>query len=232
MRGAGTANRALAVLSSLMQHAEALGLRPDHSNPCRGLRRRKSGFEARYLTDGEFAALGRALDVWDKTRLWPPRHCGSRGHANRKRFGCGGSTCTMTGWCYRVPRLAPGRSGSRLRHAPSSPASRAETTPRVFATNTGDPVRVAAAWYAIRPASGLGRRANPRSTALPCCCRGQRRHRSPDRFRVARPRRHQDDVRVCPPCRGAGVRRSGSGVVPPCNHARAREEWQCLSGPA
>ena len=56
-----SANRALAVLSSLMKHAEALGLRPEGSNPCRGLRRRKSRFEARYLTDDEFAAFGVAL---------------------------------------------------------------------------------------------------------------------------------------------------------------------------
>jgi len=56
-----SANRALAVLSSLMQHAETLGLRPENSNPCRGLRRYKSGFEAHYLRDGEYAALGRAL---------------------------------------------------------------------------------------------------------------------------------------------------------------------------
>ena len=60
--GAGSANRALAVLSSMMKHAEALGLRREDSNPCKGLRRRKTGFKAHYLTDGEFAALGRALD--------------------------------------------------------------------------------------------------------------------------------------------------------------------------
>ena len=59
---AGSANRALAVLSSMMKHAEALGLRREDSNPCKGLRRRKTGFEAHYLTDDEFAALGRALD--------------------------------------------------------------------------------------------------------------------------------------------------------------------------
>ena len=41
-----SANRALAVLSSLMKHAETLGLRPENSNPCRGLRRYKSGFKA------------------------------------------------------------------------------------------------------------------------------------------------------------------------------------------
>ncbi len=59
---AGTANRALAVLSSMMKHAEALGLRREDSNPCKGLRRRKTGFTAHYLSDDEFAALGRALD--------------------------------------------------------------------------------------------------------------------------------------------------------------------------
>ena len=59
---AGSANRALAVLLSMMRHAEALGLRREDSNPCKGLRRRKTGFEAHYLTDDEFAALGRALD--------------------------------------------------------------------------------------------------------------------------------------------------------------------------
>ena len=33
--------RSLALLSSLMKHAETLGLRPEDSNPCRGLRRYK-----------------------------------------------------------------------------------------------------------------------------------------------------------------------------------------------
>ena len=58
----GIGERALAVLSSMMKHAEARGLRREDSNPCKGLRRRKTGFEAHYLTDDEFAALGRALD--------------------------------------------------------------------------------------------------------------------------------------------------------------------------
>ncbi len=58
----GSANWALAAMSSKMKHAETLALRPDGSNPCRGLRRRRTGFEAHYLTDDEFAALGRALD--------------------------------------------------------------------------------------------------------------------------------------------------------------------------
>ena len=58
---AGTANRSLAVLSSLLKHAKDLGLRSEGSNPCRGLRRRKTNFKAHYLSDAEFAALGWAL---------------------------------------------------------------------------------------------------------------------------------------------------------------------------
>ncbi len=79
-RRAGSANRALAVLSSMMKHAEALGLRREDSNPCRGLRRRKTGFEAHYLTDGEFAALGRALDGAEAE--WPVAVAGLLGHAD------------------------------------------------------------------------------------------------------------------------------------------------------
>jgi len=37
------------------------GCDPEGSNPCRGLRRRKTGFEAHYLTDVEIAPLGWAL---------------------------------------------------------------------------------------------------------------------------------------------------------------------------
>ena len=54
--------RALSVLSSMLRHAETLGLRPEGSNPCAGLRRRSSQFKARYLSDEEFHRLGLALD--------------------------------------------------------------------------------------------------------------------------------------------------------------------------
>ena len=39
-----SANWALAAMSSVMKPSERLGLRPEDSNPCRGLRRRESGF--------------------------------------------------------------------------------------------------------------------------------------------------------------------------------------------
>lgn len=56
-----TKNRALAVLSGMMRHAELTGYRPSDSNPCKGLRRRKSGFVAQYLSDQEWARLGAAF---------------------------------------------------------------------------------------------------------------------------------------------------------------------------
>lgn len=57
----GTRNRALAVLSGLMRHAEILGLRPPGSNPCQGLRRRKNRFEVHRLTRQDYGRLGEAL---------------------------------------------------------------------------------------------------------------------------------------------------------------------------
>ena len=58
----GSRNRILAVLSGLMLHAESLGFRAEGSNPCAGLRRRQTGFKARYLDDHDFSRLAAALD--------------------------------------------------------------------------------------------------------------------------------------------------------------------------
>lgn len=63
---AGTKNRALAVLSDLMNHAEIVGLRLPSSNPCKGLRRHKSGFVADYLDPAGYAKLEQSLQTWDQ----------------------------------------------------------------------------------------------------------------------------------------------------------------------
>ncbi|MEL6775178.1 MAG: tyrosine-type recombinase/integrase [Pseudomonadota bacterium] len=62
----GTSDRALAVLSGIMRHAEALGLRRPGTNPCRGLRRRKTGFKAQRLGRSDWARLGAVLDDRDE----------------------------------------------------------------------------------------------------------------------------------------------------------------------
>lgn len=56
-----TRNRALALLSGAMRHAELLGLRPPGSNPCEGLRRRQSSFKAEYLDGPGYAAMEQLL---------------------------------------------------------------------------------------------------------------------------------------------------------------------------
>ncbi len=60
---AGTKNRALAVLSSMVRHAELLGLRKPGKNPCAGLRRHQSDFNAEYLDADGYAVLNRVLDA-------------------------------------------------------------------------------------------------------------------------------------------------------------------------
>lgn len=57
----GGCNRSLSVLSSLMLHAETLGLRPEGSNPCAGLRRKRYGFSARYPTGRDYRKIGQAV---------------------------------------------------------------------------------------------------------------------------------------------------------------------------
>ncbi len=55
------ADRSMPVLSVIMKEAEAMGLRPEGSNPCRGIRRYSRKGRERFLTDGEMRRLGAAL---------------------------------------------------------------------------------------------------------------------------------------------------------------------------
>jgi integrase len=51
----------LCIMSSVMKHAEDLGIRPPGSNPCAGMRRKKTRFAGRHLGADDYGALGRAL---------------------------------------------------------------------------------------------------------------------------------------------------------------------------
>ncbi|MGI9506965.1 MAG: hypothetical protein ACR2RE_28320 [Geminicoccaceae bacterium] len=55
-------NRALSVLSLVMQDAELLGRRSESTNPCAGPTKRRATFEAQYLTDDELYRLVSAFD--------------------------------------------------------------------------------------------------------------------------------------------------------------------------
>ncbi len=55
------ADRSMPVLSVIMKVAEADGLRPEGSNPCRGIRRYRRKNRDRFLSDAEIGRLGKAL---------------------------------------------------------------------------------------------------------------------------------------------------------------------------
>ncbi|MYD22551.1 MAG: tyrosine-type recombinase/integrase [Holophagales bacterium] len=155
----GSANRALAVLSSMMKHAETLGLRREDSNPCKGLRRRKTRFEAHYLSDHDFTALGRALDGAEADHpvtvaaLRFLLYTGARKsealrlkwehiHGNRAVLP-DSKTGPRTIWL-----ASPARAVLAAR-------PRCVDCPWVFASSCGEPANVDREWHAIRERAGL-----------------------------------------------------------------------------
>ena len=155
----GSANWALAAMSSLMKHAETLGLRREDSNPCKGLRRRKTRFEAHYLSDDEFAALGRALDgaqAEHPVAVAAVRFLLYTGARKSEALGLR--------WEYvhgNRAVLPDSKTGPRTVWL-ASPARavlaarpRCARCPWVFASPCGAPVAVDRAWHAVRKAAGL-----------------------------------------------------------------------------
>ena len=57
------ANRTLGVISTMMNQAEAWGLRPDRTNPCYHVRKYKERKRERFLSPEELARLGLALEA-------------------------------------------------------------------------------------------------------------------------------------------------------------------------
>ncbi len=154
-----SANRALAVLSSLMKHAETLGLRPENSNPCRGLRRYKTGFEAHYLRDSEYAALGRALAGVEPD--YPVAVA-----AVRFLLYTGARKSEVLGLRWEHVHgnravLPDSKTGPRTiwlatpARAILDARPRRDDCPWVFASSTGTPVAVDKAWKAVRRAACL-----------------------------------------------------------------------------
>lgn len=58
------ANRVLALLSTMLNHAEALGWRPVGSNPCRHVKRYKEQKRRRYMTPDEARAIAALLEKY------------------------------------------------------------------------------------------------------------------------------------------------------------------------
>ena len=57
------ADRSMPVLSVVMREAERMGLRPEDSNPCRGIRRYRRRGRERFLSDDEIRRLSRKLSA-------------------------------------------------------------------------------------------------------------------------------------------------------------------------
>ena len=61
----GSFNRAIPIMSVMMQYAEKLGYRAKNTNPCRGVSRFKRDLPERYLSADEYRRLGRVLAEHD-----------------------------------------------------------------------------------------------------------------------------------------------------------------------
>ena len=63
------ADRSMPVLSVIMRDAEAMGLRPEGSNPCRGIRRNRRKGRERFLSDDDIRRLAVRLSAHEEH--WP-----------------------------------------------------------------------------------------------------------------------------------------------------------------
>ena len=63
------ADRSMPVLSVIMREAEAMGVRPEGSNPCRGIRRYRRKGRQRFLSDDELRRLSTVLKK--HANRWP-----------------------------------------------------------------------------------------------------------------------------------------------------------------
>ncbi len=66
------ANRVVALLSKMFNLAEAWGLRPDSSNPCRHVARFKEAKRERFLSSAELACLGKVLTEAERYEVESP----------------------------------------------------------------------------------------------------------------------------------------------------------------
>ena len=141
------ADRSMPVLSVIMREAERMGLRPEGSNPCRGIRRYRRKGRERFLTDDELRRLSARLAAHEARRPQQVRSsacCCSPAAARAKSSPCNGPT-TATAICISATaRWDPEPSGSRSR-------------PGAFSTALSGPTAgCSPACAATGPAAGTG----------------------------------------------------------------------------
>ena len=154
-----SADRSMPVLSVIMKVAEADGLRPEGSNPCRGIRRYRRQNRERFLSDAEFGRLGRALRETKPSLAVPIVRL-------LALTGCRSSEIRTLRWTdFRDGHvhLRDGKTGPRTVWLSSAARDVLEglprTSPWVFPSGmSGGPVSGSAlswAWSAIRTKAGL-----------------------------------------------------------------------------
>ena len=152
-----SADRSMPVLSVIMTVAEADGLRPEGSNPCRGIRRYRRQNRDRFLSEAEFARLGRVL-------------CGASPALALIRLlaltGCRSSEIRTLRWTdYRDGHIFLRDSKTGPRTVWLSTAARAvldalpRTSPWVFPAVRGDgpltKTKLNSVWFRVRAEVGL-----------------------------------------------------------------------------
>jgi integrase len=160
------ANRALSVLSKMMNWAEQQGYRPDGTNPCRHVERYKEQSRERFLSPTELAELGGALTRAEKGEMTSPYAVA----AIRLLIFTGARLGEVLGlqWAYvdmdnAVVRLPDSKTGAKTVHLPPpalevlSALHRIEGNPYVIvgARDWRPLVNLEKPWRAIRKMAGL-----------------------------------------------------------------------------
>ena len=153
----GNANRALPVLSVMMRQAELWDLRPQGSNPCRGMRRYKMQPRERFLSLDELKRLGFVLDHAEDAQA---------AAAIRLLLFTGARSSEVTGlrwdWIRGTRAVLPdSKTGPKAVQLP--PPARAvlaalpRTSPFVFPDSSGDgPIaNLGHRWNKLRALAGL-----------------------------------------------------------------------------
>ena len=153
----GNANRALPVLSVMMRQAELWDLRPQGSNPCRGMRRYKMKPRERFLSLDELKRLGFVLDHAEDAQA---------AAAIRLLLFTGARSSEVTGlrwdWIRGTRALLPdSKTGPKALQLP--PPARAvlaalpRTSPFVFPDSTGERAmtNLGHRWNKLRALAGL-----------------------------------------------------------------------------
>jgi hypothetical protein len=230
------ANLALAVLSKMFSLAELWGMRPEHSNPARGITKYRERARDRFLDDDELGRLGAALEkARREARILP-------GIVNAIRLltltGCrlreiGGLRWEEVDLARGVLRLADGKTGARMHPIGSTAIALLEEiggAARVdrLGFHREEPGGAAVGQHDRERLATLASLSRARGCATARfaayrrhLCRPDRRQRVPD-SRQARPQDARHDRPLCQPRRGAVAGAVGSRRTAPCKRARRR----------